>query len=149
MTATVLFPHLWIVPVVALTLVGLGALWFFGFERWFNGYDGWAIVGVVWWVLAGILAVVTVFLWMPFDGKYHHFYRLEGTVTEVTNSFVDGSGEITVRPVFYVDTYDEPIISNTSRINGLEGADVVLTCTIAWNPYSLDVTNCDLAEVVR
>lgn len=148
MEVIAVMPHLWIVPLVAGVLVVLGFLWFIGFERWFgNGYGGWQAVGVVWWVLGGLTAVVSIILLMPYDSKYHVFYRLEGNIVSVTNSFEHGSGELSYTPVVKLDTYDHPILMKSSRIMALEGKDVTLTCTLSWEPYGLDATYCGVAAI--
>lgn len=141
-------PHLWIIPIVILTLALAGAFWFFFLEEWFgDGFGGWQMVGVILWALGGILAIVYLFLLLPYNSKYHVLYRLSGTIHVETNRFTAGTGDLSYSPVAYLDGYDDPIVINSSRVMTLDGRDVDLTCTIAWEPYGLDTTYCELAAI--
>lgn len=148
MTVLATQPQFWIIPIVIAALLALATLWAFGFERWFgDGYGGWSATGVGLAAIAVILGIVYALLLMPYDSKYHVFYRLSGPLTVETNTFTAGDGEISRSSVGYVDGYPDPIVLNSSRLMALDGADVDLTCTIAWEPYGLDTTYCELAAI--
>ena len=139
------FPHLWIVALIAVILLAIGI-----FLIWLDqdSYDGLAkMFGWFAVVIGAIVAVVSIFLFMPYDIKYHQFYRVSGTIETVSNKFIDGSGELTGRTVIYLEGDDTPYVTSSSRLTSLQGADVDLTCTIAWEPYGLDTIYCGLASI--
>jgi type IV secretory pathway TrbD component len=144
--------HLILIPSLMLAFALLGALCFFGFQRWFSncyGLSGWSVTGVALWICAGVIALVWIATLIPFDPKYHVVYKLEGRVESVTNILDEGSGQRTTIPIVSLSGYDNPIYVTDSRIVGQKGKDVSLTCTIAWSPYAMDATKCDLKEIKK
>ena len=84
MTVIAVLPHLWITPLVAVAMVGLGFLWllfdrfwgdaplgesrrFYGNNDWSD--SGWRVVSVVWWALGVFGLLVWVALLIPFTPK--------------------------------------------------------------------------------
>lgn len=131
----------WIaVALVALTVICwiADAIWF---DMWFGTFS------------AGTFAVLAVLVWVctliPFDAKYHHIYRITGTVTEVSNVLESGSGELTYAPVVSLAEHDFPLIVNSSRAAGLAGEEVTFTCGVGWVYQSADYYDCSIAEVHR
>lgn len=148
MTEIAILPHLWIIPLVSVVLLGLGFLWYFVFEVMFDGGGGWEVVGIIWWVFSGVTALASLASLVPFQSQYHVFYELRGTVTEVSNQFENGSGELTGYTVLTLDTYDEPIVTSSSRLTASKpGDDLTLLCTLSWEPYGLDTTYCGLRAI--
>ena len=141
MEAVALIPHIWILPVVTAVFVVITLLCIF---LWKNA-GGTFFAGAI----SVIFVITFVVALIPFNGKYHHFYELSGTVLEVTNTISEGSGELTSTPVITLSGYDDPILSDTVRVNSLVGEDVTLICTYSWVPYGLDVTKCDLLSISR
>lgn len=164
MEVIALMPHIWILSVatLAFALVGM-ILWrAAGREvrveehRWNVSYlaysgtradTGPGIVAVILWAVAALCLIITAIVLIPYDAKYYMFYRASGTVESVTNSFEDGSGELSYTPVARLSGYDENFVLTDSRIMALQGRDVDLTCTYSWRPFALDVVVCSVAGV--
>jgi hypothetical protein len=142
-----ILPQLWAFPIVAGFLILLGALLItVGFRSAYDG-EGWFVTG---WSSAflGLLGMaIWVIMLIPFDAKYHQIYELEGTVEAVTNTIDGGDGELSYSPVVTLSGYSDPIVMDTPRITTLEGREVTLRCTLEWDPYGLDTTNCGLAAI--
>lgn len=139
------FPHLWLVPLASVILIALAILC----RHLSDGDDlsGFMLGTIMFGIVGGIGIVVSIVLLIPFDEKYHHFYRLSGVIHIESNRFDDGTGDITRVLVGYVDGYDDPVLLDDSRLMTYDGQNVDLTCTIAWEPYGLDKTICSIAQV--
>lgn len=102
-------------------------------------------------ILPGIIGLITGVVWIsmlvPFSSEYHHIYRVEGTVTSVTNTFQESSGELSSTPVLTLDTVDRPISMSDPRAVTLEGKDVTLTCAIGWNYQAADKYSCSIYSI--
>lgn len=141
-------PQFWVVPAVGLFLALLGALWFFVFEDRFDGCGGWQITGVGFWAISAVFAIVYVLMLIPFDSKYHVYFKLSGTVESVTNTLDGGGdGERTLTPVVKLSGYSDPIQMDNPRIVTLKGREVDLICSYDWVWQGLDVTNCNIREI--
>lgn len=159
MDVVALLPHLWIVPSIAAFAALLGLLWWFGFSNWFPGeftrryprermkWDGWRHVAIVWWSVAALIVITWVLLLMPFNSKYHVFFKIEGEVTGVTRSFIEGTGDLSFEPVVTIQGFDQSVVVNDSRIYAAVGSEVSLTCSLEWVPYGADRTSCFISGV--
>ncbi len=160
MEVIAVLPHLWIVPLTAVLFAALGLLWWFGFAKWWPGdyrrkyphdprlkWCGWSMVAIIWWIVAGVVAIISVFLFIPFDGKYHHFYSVEGTLTDVSRSFVEGTGDLSYQPVATIEGFDQAVVVEDSRIYSAVGSNVTLTCSFEWVPYGADRANCFIRSI--
>jgi hypothetical protein len=106
------------------------------------------ITSVIIWIVGVTGLIISVLFFIPYDSKYHHIYRLQGTVESVTNVLEgDGDGERTLTPIVKLSGYSEPIEFDNSRITTLKGREVVLTCTYAWQMHGLDITQCELKAI--
>ena len=104
--------------------------------------------------LVGGVAALTggIFLFailVPFNPTYWDDYRVEGSVTSVSNTWTEDGGNIAGVPVVTVDTVDRPLVIDDPRANTLEGHDVMLTCTIDWNYRAADEYTCRIANIKR
>jgi hypothetical protein len=136
------FPHLMVFPIVVAFLIALAVFFY-----WLAVHTGdeWDIGGMVATVLAVIVGVATVLLYMPYDSKYYHFYTLKGEITSISNSINTADGDFAVEPIIEVEGYEDPIVVDSRRILTYNvGDEVSLVCTISWEPYGLDQTNCGL-----
>lgn len=108
--------------------------------------DGWLFA-----FLPGVFAVIATAAWLvllfPFQGEYHHVYRVEGRVESVSNVLEGGSGDLTQTPVIELSTIDRPITMNDPRALSLDGKDVTLTCSIGWNYQAADTYSCSIYAI--
>lgn len=147
MTELALMPHLWIVPLVAGILVVIGAaLLLIG---WWIEWEGTMFAGGVVGGIGFIVAIVWLFLLIPYSSEYHVLWRAEGEITSVTNTLADGDGGLTRVPVVELDTVDMPIVVHDPRVLEMQGTEVQLTCSIEWVMYGMDRISCDIAGVER
>lgn len=108
----------------------------------------------VFMLLVGGIAVLTggIFLFgilVPFNPTYWDDYRVEGSVTSVSNTWTEDGGNIAGVPVVTVDTVDRPLVIDDPRAVFLDGYDVMLTCTIDWNYRAADEYTCRIANIKR
>lgn len=97
--------------------------------------------------MASIVALLMVLFMVPFESYRFYDYRVEGTITEVTNRWDDSGGSVSDSLVLTLDTVDQPILSGgDKRFIQLEGEEVVLTCQINWHWRAQDTFKCILAE---
>lgn len=111
--------------------------------------DAWssrASVGEFLVIFGGICGAIAVVVWfvmlIPFDGKYHHVYRVEGTVTSVSNVLSEASGDLTRQPVITLDSMTYPLVVDDPRAVTLDGRDVTLRCEVDWNYQAADSYVC-------
>lgn len=105
--------------------------------------DDWTdIFGFFSGVFALILAGVLAFIAVPFDSSYWKYQKVEGEITNVSNTLSDDGGELTRQITFTVD--DDPTIFTTedARLTQLEGRDVTLRCTKEWIYLSAPKYSC-------
>lgn len=102
-------------------------------------------------IVVAIVAIIPAVIWIgvlvPFSSEYHHIYRVDGTVTSVTNTFQESSGELSSVPVITLDSVDRPISMSDPRAVTLEGKDVTLTCAIGWNYQAADRYSCSIYSI--
>lgn len=99
------------------------------------------------WILAAVGGLVFILYSIPF-GHYMNHYSVEGTVESVTNTFVEGSGEITSSPVVVLEEGLVLAVSDP-RVLTLEGEDIRFTCSVEWVQNASDRYNCTIAEVLE
>ena len=86
---------------------------------------------------------------VPFNPTYWDDYRVEGSVTSVSNTWTEDGGNIAGVPVVTLDTIDRPLVINDPRAITLEGHDVTLICTIDWHYRAADAYACRIANIKR
>lgn len=95
-----------------------------------------------------IMGVIWLIVLIPFDGTYHHLYRVEGRIESVSNVLSEASGDLTRTPVVELSTVDRPIEVSDPRVVSLEGQDVVLTCKVGWHYQAADTYSCEIHTIV-
>lgn len=98
-------------------------------------------------IFAVIALVVGVIMLVPFQSKYHHLYRVTGTVTNVSNVLSESGGDLTRTPVITLDTVDRDITIDDPRAVNLKGKTVELSCSIAWNYQAADKYSCQIYTI--
>lgn len=149
----VIMPQFIVVPIVTVVLAVLAYFFIwpidakFGDHGFHNTYMGGPrIFGLIFAAGAAVMLIISVVMLIPFDSKYHVYHRLSGVIHVDTNTFDNGSGELTEGLVVYrVDGYENQIGSSDARLITLEGQNVDLTCSLEWRPYDADVTWCKFA----
>ena len=80
----------------------------------------------------------------PFNPDVWTIKATEGTVTNVSNTFQEGSGDISVGYVVQLDTLEDTVVVEDPRILNENGNHVSLSCTTEWVPYAQDRLNCNI-----
>lgn len=93
-------------------------------------------------VASAAVALIWVILLIPFDGKYHHYYAVEGRVTEVSNVLSEANGDLTRQPVITLDSVDRPLVIDDPRAVQLLDRDVTLRCWVDWHYAAADTYDC-------
>lgn len=145
-------PQYWIVPLIGAFILLLGFVCFgiykLAYSSEYSGGEGWVVGGWILTVIALIMGIIWAIMLVPFDSKYHVYFKLSGTVESVTNTLQDGGdGERTLNPVVRISGYDQPIQMYDNRIVTLKGKEVELKCTYDWNYEGLDGTDCSLRAI--
>lgn len=112
--------------------------------------SGWAIATI----FVGTIAVVGLFMMLfvlfPYQPKYWQVYSITGHVTNVTNQFSSGNGDLTVGDYAVTfDTLGTQVAVDDPRIVTMQGADVRVICTEEWVPYGTGRFNCTNPVVMR
>lgn len=143
-----ILPHLIVVPVLAaLSLLALGfCIYMFKNQGY---YDTWEVGVTIFSVLSAIGVIVSMVIFVPFEREHHFYHSVEGSVTEVSNVWDSGSGDLTRVPVVTLDSTDAPLVVSDPRIVGMVGEDVRLLCTVEFVWMSADRYNCTIQEVIR
>ena len=110
-------------------------------------HDGWrefagvgmAFTGGLAFILAGGSLVVGLF---PYNPDYWPMYRIEGTVTSVSNVLTEDGGDLTRTPVVTLDTFDGPLVVDDVRAVNLDGKHVALRCDRHWVYQGADRWSC-------
>jgi uncharacterized membrane protein len=145
-------PQYWIVPTIGAFILVLGLICFgikkLAYDDGYVGGEGWLFGGWFLTAIALIFGVIWCVILIPFDSKYHVYFKLSGTVESVTNTLQGGGdGERTLNPVVRISGYDQPIQMYDSRIVTLKGQEVDLKCTYDWNYEGLDGTDCSIRAI--
>ena len=137
-------------PHVAVTfwvLIGCLVLFFVTFfvaEKFMQGAEiGTALMAI----LSAIMIVSMAIALIPYDSKYHHYYRVSGTVESVSNVLSENGGDLTRTPIVKLDSMSQPVAINDPRAVELQDRDVELTCTVEWVYQSMDRYNCSIYDV--
>lgn len=142
-TSLTLLVPLWI--GVGLTVIGIvcALLW----RKWPGLIDGWMVAAIMVWVFGGIAFAVLAVMAIPYKPVYWHIYRAQATVEQITNSFDAGTGKITTSPTVILSGFDRPVVIDDPRILQLDGADLTLTCSIAWHYQAADTYSCAIYSI--
>lgn len=118
--------------------------------RWHEPMDDFflAIGGVGGLVVGLCAAALWVFMLVPFDTKYMHYYAVEGRVVDVTNVLSgDGDDGLVRQPVLVLDRVpDFPLVLDDPRAVELKGRDVALRCSIEWHYSAADTYSCRITD---
>lgn len=137
-------PHISITFWILIGSLALLALSFFVAEKFMLGADlGTALAAL----LTGIMLVSMVIAFIPFNDKYHHIYRVSGTVESVTNVLSEDGGDLTRVPIVKLDNVSRPVAIEDPRAVDLQGRDVELTCTVEWVYQAADRYNCKIYDI--
>lgn len=144
-----------IVPLVALVLVAAAVFafvmahramskpspWVYHNRSWMD--SGWSLAAIFGAVFAGVMVVVVLVMFIPFNAKYLTFNHVEGTIQSVSNRFVDGTGDLSSDFALRLDGEPGVYSVQDSRIQGVKTGDHVdLTCTVEWVYAGEDKNNC-------
>lgn len=97
-----------------------------------------------------ICGVIATGIWLvdmfPYDGKYQHYYSVEGTVEKVSNVLAEADGTLTRQPVIELDNVERPLVVDDPRAVTLEKEDVTLRCVIEWHYKAADTYQCKIVQ---
>lgn len=136
----IIFLGVWVV------LLGVGlAMLAIGRRR-----DGWDSLWSIFGAFVGGLGVFALLGWVgaliPFDGKYHHIYRVTGEVTAVSNVLSESGGDLTRTPVLTIEGLDRDVTVDDPRAVNLGGKTVDFTCSIGWHYQGADTYSCRIYD---
>lgn len=141
--------QLWVLVVSFIVMGGVAfsAVWIAVGVRsdWEDGIIFW-MGSVVVFLLIGCAPLGHLIVTGP---DYMRDYKVAGKVLSVSQVLDDASGDLTRVPVVTLDTVDRPLVVNDPRIVNLQGADVVLKCTIEWHYRETDTYACKIMEYVK
>lgn len=132
---------------IGIVLVLITALFIFLAVRdagrdWFFD-SGWGLSGLFLGLFAVTLTIIGAIVLIPYDHRYWSIYQANGTVLETTNSFVNGSGDLTTgSAIVVVDGVSERLIVRDERLTGQADVEVTVNCSLEWVPYGADRYNC-------
>lgn len=112
-------------------------------------YDIWRFIGIGAFAIAAVAVGVLALCLIPFQEKYWNWYVVEAHVTDVSNNFQDGSGDVTSGTyVLTLDGVDFPVVSYDDRASRIEGQDVTLLCERSWVDFgnAADKWACSIKE---
>lgn len=97
-------------------------------------------------ITAGIL-VVSAIVWFILPSETRVNYTINGTILESTNSFDNGTGDITNEGyAFRVDTTEDVLWTADARLQQMAGRNVNLICTREWVIRATDIWKCSLND---
>jgi hypothetical protein len=111
-----------------------------------NGEGGGIVVAVACTAGGLVCAVTWAFMMIPYDGKYQHYYEVQGHVDSVSNVLSDADGDLTRQPVLMIAGIDQPIVVDDPRAVSLQDRDVTLRCTVGWHYNAADTYECKIAN---
>lgn len=123
--------------LIGLALVVLGAV---------RDWEGTFFTGGVFIACGACGALVWAIMLMPYDGKFHHYYEVSGTVTDVSNVLSEANGDLTRQPVVTLDTVERPLVIDDPRAVSLLNRDVILRCSVEWNYQAADSYSCRIVD---
>lgn len=142
----------WIIaPLLVLTLINAviaHVVWIKDGAYEFD-FDIWRFVSIGAFVIAVLAAGIYALTLIPFQAKYWNWYVVEAHVSDVSNNFQGGSGDVTSGTyVLTLDGVDFPVVSYDDRASRIEGSDVTLLCERSWVDYgnAADKWACSIKE---
>lgn len=130
-----------IVAIAGFVLRGTAGTWD---DRWDLVGTGAAVFGVIIGVTAALFLAIGLF---PYNPGYWPMYRVEGTVTSVSNVLTEDGGDLSRVPVLTLDTFGQPITVDDPRAVTLEGKHVALRCDRQWVQQGMDRYSCAIQSV--
>ncbi|HEY4598888.1 hypothetical protein [Corynebacterium sp.] len=113
-------------------------------DRWDFVGTGAAVLGVIIGGMAALFLAIGLF---PYKPDYWPMYRVEGTVTSVSNVLTEDGGDLSRVPVLTLDTFDQPITVEDPRAVTLEGKHVALRCDRQWVQQGMDRYSCAIQSI--
>jgi len=103
------------------------------------GFGAWFTFGA-----GALLLLGTIGALIPFNPTYWVLTQHTGTISTLSNRFVDGSGDLSGGTyTLTLDGDPTPLVVTDSRILGLEvGQKVDMTCSVEWVYGGADINNC-------
>lgn len=137
-----------IVAIILLAVAGVCA-WFSVWQYrkeikvyWLDG--AWSYLTIIFGALAGVITVIMLFVLVPYQPKYWQVYSVSGHVESVSNTFVQGGGDLSIGDfAVKLDSLANPVVVSNSRILTMKGDTVRMLCTEEWVPYGTVQINCD------
>lgn len=116
--------------------------WSYVEPHWID--SGWGFGSIFSSLAAGVLILATIGTLIPFNPTYWTFNHVHGTVTSVSNRFVNGTGDLSAGDyVLRIDGRPDVYNVQDNRIQGVKIGDPVdLTCTVEWVYAGQDQNNC-------
>ena len=110
--------------------------------------DGWVATAFATGFATLFLIPVSVALTFPFfTDTYWYHYKVSGHVESVSNSFADGSGDISDSPILRLEGSNTLFIAEDYRLVALDDRDISMRCTRQWAYLSADTYTCRLISV--
>jgi hypothetical protein len=142
----------WIIVPSLLVGAGLVVLYYRIRKHDFSIYHTHGALGfTAWFIFAAALTatVILALVLIPWQPKYWNWYKIEAQVTDVTNKFESGTGDLTSGGyVLTIEGLETPLLTYDPRASQIEGEDVELLCTLDWVDFghSADKWRCSIAS---
>lgn len=130
---------MWVLVVLLVPAI-VAALWW-----WVNRNDSWSDADIGFWVFGGLWVLVAfgaLATWLIIPDANRDNYAVSGTVTDVSNTFTTGSGNVTSGYAFHLNTVNGTLWSTDDRMIAMKGKTIDLICTLEWVPNAGDYYNC-------
>lgn len=145
----VIMPHLIVLPIIVIFMVLITVLSALAHRKWGSGYDnGFLVTAWIGGVFGSLVAIITVFNYLPFDSKHHVFTHHEGTVVSVTSGVKSGSENVTNEFSVRFEGDEEIYTSTDVRVANYEpGDELALSCSLEWVINGSDRYNCNVSDL--
>lgn len=108
-----------------------------------NSMSGIFFSGIVMGIITALILVVSAVVWFIIPSVNKVNYTITGEITSVTNSFKDGTGDVTGSGyAFRIDSTTDVLWTTDARIQAMVGEKVDLVCTREWIARASDYWNC-------
>lgn len=140
-----IMPHLIWLPIASAVLVALAVLFWYIYIKSRDSWSSWDIGAIGFSIGGGILVLITISAYIPFDSKYQVFTEHAGTVASVNSALQYDSDYVVTGVVVQFVGDDNLYTSEDVRVANLKpGDEASLVCSLEWKYAGADKYNCNL-----